>query len=89
MKNFEKIMNIVFYIITSLCVIFTFQYLCDLNYNFIFKIIILLLFVLYFISYFCHKDWQETILKRYYVEREKYDILLKELLEKQKNKEAN
>ena len=82
-----KVFNIIFILSTTFCVLFTICYFFNefLNNSFLTFII----FCFYIYTYYCHTDLNETFIKQNYIEREKYDILLKELLEKQKNKEAN
>lgn len=82
-----KVFNIIFIISTTFCVLFTISYFLNeiLNNSFLTFII----FCFYIYTYYCHTDLNETFIKQNYIEREKYDIILKELLKQQKNKEAD
>lgn len=80
--NLEKAMNICFYILTFLCVLFTFQYIFGIKENGTVTtktIIGIFILIFYLTTYYCHKENLKHISKKHYIEKEKYNNLLKEL----------
>lgn len=71
----EKIMSIVFYLINFIAVLFFFQYFFKLN-----TVFTAILLILYVFSYFLYQENKEKTLKEYYVEKEDYNILLREFM---------
>ena len=72
----EKLMSVVFYLINFVAVLFFFQYLSELNIVFT-----TLLLIVYVVSYFLYQENKAKTLKENYVERENYNILLREIIE--------
>lgn len=80
----EKIMSIVFYLINFIAVLFFFQYFFELN-----TVFTAILLILYVFSYFLYQENKEKTLKQYYVEREDYNILLREFMKILERKNKN
>ena len=80
----EKLMSVVFYLINFVAVLFFFQYLSELNIVFT-----ALLLIVYVVSYFLYQENEEKTLKGHYVEKEDYNILLREIIEYSKKENQN
>lgn len=80
----EKLMSVVFYLINFVAVLFFFQYLSELNIVFT-----ALLLIVYVVSYFLYQENKEKTLKEHYVEKEDYNILLREIIEYSKKENQN
>lgn len=80
----EKIMSIVFYLINFIAVLFFFQYFFKLN-----TVFTAILLILYVFSYFLYQENKEKTLKEYYVEKEDYNILLREFMKILERKKKN
>ena len=80
--KFERTMNIFFYIITCICVALAFG--CFFNFletkTYFSDIIAIILLGFYAFTYECHMKMKEYIYKKYYVEKEEFDLISKELL---------
>lgn len=86
--KFEKIMSLCFYILTLLCVLFTFQYIFGIKENGIVTnktVIGILILIFYLTTYYCHRENLKHISKKHYIEKEKYNNLLKELAKTNNN----
>lgn len=91
--NLEKIMNICFYILTFLCVLFTFQYIFGVKENGIVTnrtILGIFILIFYLTTYYCHRENLKHNLEKYYIEKEKYNELLNQFTKKERsNKYGN
>lgn len=80
--KFERTMNIFFYIITCICVALAFGYIFIFleSETYIAKIIAIILLGFYAVTYYCHIQMKEYVYKKYYVGKEEFDLISKELL---------
>lgn len=88
-NNFGRVMNVIFYILTFLCVLFTVGSICSANEDGILtaRTFFGILFgAFYLFTYYCHKEISEYVLKKYYVEKEDFNTLLKEITTKKETK---